>query len=446
MQNDTPEPPLLELAGSPAVSLWEEWPGLSEEKRVERFRALPREESDEFFLSLAPVEQASLVLALPQGERRLWFRLLPPDDAADLIQEAPAEQRGQFLELLDDTTRTEVRALLAYAEDEAGGLMNPRFARVRPDMTVDEALSYLRKQAGQVETVYYAYVLDEAQHLKGVLSLREMFQAPGSKLVRDIMHTEVVTVAEHLDQESVAGVYVDKGLMALPVVDDRGRMKGIITFDDIASVVREEQTEDVQKLGGMEALGMPYLTAPLPAVVKKRAGWLTVLFLGEMLTATALAFFQDKIAKAVVLALFLPLIISSGGNSGSQATTLVIRAMALGEVKLRDWWRVLRRELSAGLALGLVLGTIGLLRIVVWQSVGHLYGEHYLLLALAVALSLIGVVLWGSLVGAMLPFALRKLGFDPASASAPFVATCVDVTGLIIYFTVATLVLRGTLL
>jgi len=225
--------PMLELESSAALSLWEEWPVLSDEERVERFRALPADEADEFFLSLAPVEQATLILALPHGERRLWFRLLPPDDAADLIQEAPAEDRTQFLDLLDDATRTEVRVLLAYAEDEAGGLMNPRFARVRSDMRVDEAISYLRKQAGQVETIYYAYVLDEAQRLRGVISFRELFQAPAERLVNDIMHTELVTVAEHQDQESVARLYVEQDLLALPVVDDQGRPLGRILSDDV---------------------------------------------------------------------------------------------------------------------------------------------------------------------------------------------------------------------
>lgn len=443
MPNDAP---LLDVENSAAVSLWEGWPGLSDQERVERFKTLPREEADEFFLSLAPVEQANLILALPAGERRLWFRLLPPDDAADLIQEAPAEERAPFLDLLDDTTRTEVRALLAYSEDEAGGLMNPRYARLRPDMTVDEAVSYLRKQAGQVETLYYAYVLDEEQHLRGAISLRQLLQAPGNRLVREVMRTEVVTVRADLDQEAVARVYVEQGLLAIPVVDEMSRMKGIITFDDIADVVKEEQTEDVQKLGGMEALEEPYLKAPFLELVRKRAGWLTILFLGEMLTATAMAYFQKEIARAVVLALFIPLIISSGGNSGSQATTLVIRAMAVGEVRIRDWWRVMRRELAAGMALGAVLGAIGLIRVLTWHAVGGTYGEHYLLIALVVGSSLVGVVLWGSLVGAMLPFLLRRLGFDPASASAPFVATCVDVTGLVIYFTVASIFLSGTLL
>lgn len=443
MPNDAP---MLDLENSAAVSLWEEWPGLSDDERVGRFKTLPREEADEFFLSLAPVEQACLLRALPQGERRLWMRLLPPDDAVDLIQEALPEERFQLLDMLDDATRSEVRALLAYAEDEAGGLMNPRFARVRPEMTADEAVSYLRKQAGQVETLYYAYVLAEDQHLEGVLSLRELFQAPGTKLVRELMHTEVVTVPEDMDQEAVARLYVEQGLLAIPVLDKVGRMKGIITFDDIADVVREEATEDTQKLGGMAALEEPYLMAPLAELVRKRAGWLTVLFVGELLTATAMAYFEVEIAKAVVLALFIPLIISSGGNSGSQATTLVIRAMAVGEVKIRDWWRVFRREVSTGFALGGVLGVLGLLRVVLWHAVGGVYGEHYLLLGLAVGITLAGVVLWGCLVGAMLPFVFRRFGLDPASASAPFVATLVDVTGLLIYFTVASLLLTGTLL
>jgi magnesium transporter len=437
---------MLDLENSAAVSLWEEWPGLSEEERVERFKALPSDEADEFFLSLAPVEQASLLRALPHGERRLWMRLLPPDDAVDLIQEAPPEEHPHLFDMLDDATRTEVRALLAYAEDEAGGLMNPRFARVRPDMTADEAMSYLRKQAGQVETLYYAYVLAEDQHLEGVISLRELFQAPGTRLVRELMHTEVVTVPEDMDQEAVARLYVAQGLLAIPVLDRIGRMKGIITYDDIADVVREEATEDAQKLGGMAALEEPYLTAPLAELVRKRAGWLTVLFVGELLTATAMAYFEEEIAKAVVLVLFIPLIISSGGNAGSQATTLVIRAMAVGEVKIRDWWRVFRREVGTGVALGAVLGALGLIRVVLWHTVGGVYGEHYLLLGLAVGITLAGVVLWGCLVGAMLPFVFRRFGMDPASASAPFVATLVDVTGLVIYFTVASLLLTGSLL
>jgi magnesium transporter len=437
---------LDEAPTTAALHLWEEWPALSEEERVARFRELPNDEVNDFFLTLDPTEQVQLVAALPNAERVLWIRLLDPDDAADLIQICSAEDRSSFLELLDDQTRTEVRALLAYQEDHAAGLMTPRFARVRPEVTVDEAIRYLRKQAGRVETIYYAYVLDNQQHLKGVISFRELFQAPSDKLVQDLMHTDVISVPEELDQESVARIYLEHDLLAIPVVDGEHRMKGIITFDDIADVVKEEATEDIQKIGGTEALDTPYMAASFAALVRKRAGWLAILFLGEMFTASALAYYQDEIAAAVVLALFMPLIISSGGNSGSQASTLVIRALALGEIRLRDWWRIMRREIMVGLALGGILSVIGLIRIVVWHEIFHMYGEHFLLIGLAVALSLIGVVLWGSLAGSMLPLLLRKVGLDPASASAPFVATLVDVTGLMIYFTVASIVLHGTLL
>lgn len=431
---------------SPAATLWEEWPTLTDEERIERFRALPPEQSDEFFESLDPREQISLLLALPEGERRLWVRLLAPDDAADLVQAAPAEERDRILSMLDDTTRTEVQALLAYAEDEAGGLMSPRFARVRPDMRVAEAIRYLQRQAPNVETLYYVYVLDEQQRLLGVLSFRELFQAPEDRLIREVMKTDLVTTTEHVDQEEIARLYVDEDLLAIPVVDDQGRMKGIITFDDIADVVRREATEDIQKVGGTAALDVPYLKTPLPTLVAKRGGWLSALFIGEMLTASAMGYFEDEIARAVVLALFVPLIISSGGNAGSQASTLVIRAMAIGELRPRDWWRVLKRELGAGLLLGAFLATIGFLRILVWEAVGQAYGEHYLLLGATVSLALVGVVLWGSVTGSMLPFVLRKLGFDPAAASAPFVATLVDVSGIVIYFTAAALILSGTLL
>ena len=431
---------------SPAVRLWEEWPALSAKQRVRRFKQLPRHEADEFYLSLDPREQETLLLSLPQGEQRLWLRVLPPDDAVDVIQEAPPGERDRLLELLDEVTRREVRALLAHAEDDAGGLMNPRFARIRPEMTVGEAIRYLRKQATSVETIYYVYVLDSDQTLRGVVSFRQLFQAAEDAVVRDIMVTDVVTVPEHMDQEQVARLFQKYNVLALPVVDEGGKMVGIITFDDIADAIREEATEDIQKIGGVEALEAPYLTIDFVSLLKKRAGWLAALFLGEMLTATAMAHFEQEIAAAVVLALFVPLIISSGGNSGSQASTLVIRAIALGEVRLRDWWRVLRRELGAGLGLGAILGSIGVLRILTWQAVGHTYGVHYFRIAATVGFSLVGVVLWGSVAGSMLPFMLRKAGFDPASASAPLVATLVDVTGLVIYFSIASIVLRGTLL
>ncbi len=430
-----------------ADELREAWPALAEEERVEGFLLLPRDESGEFFLSLGAHEQARILALMPSGQRRIWMRLLAPDDAADVLQETEPELRAELLALLDDATRREVNALMAYAEDDAGGLMSPRFARVRPDMQVDEAVRYLQKQAREhLETIYYAYVLDSEQRLQGACSFRELFAAAADKKVRDVMKTELVKVREEMDQEAVARLFKRHGFLALPVVDEGDHMKGIVTIDDIVDVVEEEATEDVQKFGGMEALDNPYLETSFFRMIRKRAGWLAVLFVGEMLTATAMSQFEGEIARAVVLAVFVPLIISSGGNSGSQASTLIVRAMALGEVKLRDWWRIVRRELAAGLTLGLVLATIGVIRILVWQSVFHTYGPHYALVTATVGISLIGVVTWGTLSGSMLPFLLRSARLDPASASAPFVATLVDVSGLIIYFTVARAVMGGVLL
>jgi len=327
--------------------------------------------------------------------------------------------------------------------------MNPRYMRVRPDMTVAEALGYFRRQAQQRaarDIPTYAYILDSQGKLSGQITLTDLIAGDPAANVGHLMHTNIITIPEEADQETVARLFAEHGLAAAPVVDATGRMKGVVTADDVVAVVEEEATEDIQKLGGSEALDAPYLKIAFGRMVRKRAGWLSALFLGEMLTATAMAFFEEEIAKAVILALFVPLIISSGGNSGSQASTLVIRAMALGEVRLRDWWRVIRREIAAGAVLGTVLGTIGFLRITLWHAITGIYGEHYMLVAVTVFGSLIGVVTFGTMAGSFLPFILRRLGFDPASASAPFVATLVDVTGLVIYFTVASVILRGTLL
>jgi len=430
-----------------SAELYEAWPVLSLEERVEGFEFLKRDDADDFFLQLNARDRAELLLALPPGERRLWMRLLAPDDAADVIQEAPAEERESMLSLLDDQTRREVKGLLDYAEDEAGGLMNTRYSRLRADMTVDEAISYLRKDARMREkTVYYVFVVDAQEHLHGVVSFRDLLVSPGDKLVQDVMRTDVISAPEDLDQEALSQLFMRHHLLMMPVVDAEGRIKGVVNVNDIVDVVQEEATEDIQKLGAVETLQGPYLQVPLPRMIRKRAGWLAALFLGEILTATAMGQFEAEIAHAVVLALFVPLIISSGGNSGAQATTLVIRAMALGEVRLRDWWRVIRREVITGFGLGTILASIGMVRILLWQFLFDAYGAHYFLVALTVAFSLVGVVLWGSVAGSILPFILRGLGFDPASASAPFVATLVDVTGLVIYFSIAAVVLNGTLL
>jgi magnesium transporter len=429
-----------------ADELLDAWSSLRRSQRLSRFQSLPHEQMDNFFLALDASAQSRLLLDLPEGEHRIFMRLLAPDDAADVIQESPKSVRQNLLNQLDDRTKQEVKALLAYREDIAGGLMNPRFARLRPDSSINEAISYLRHQLGHVETIYYAYVLDESQTLLGVVGLKDLVAADPNKMVKDVMTIKIYKVSPNTDQSEVAHLLTQHGIKAVPVVDEKGRMEGIVTADDLIDVLREEDTEDIQKMGGMEALDGPYLETTFPAMIKKRAGWLVILFLGEMLTATAMGHFEHEIERAVVLSLFIPLLISSGGNSGSQATSLIIRALALREVRLKDWWRVIRREVAAGVVLGTILGVVGMIRILIWQSIWHTYGQHYLLIATTIAFSLLGVVTFGTLAGSMLPFILRKCGLDPASASAPFVATLVDVTGLIIYFSVAKIILTGTLL
>ncbi len=422
--------------------LLDAWPFLSPDERLEGFKLLPHEEAEDLFLSADARTQAEIIGSLPPAERRLWMRALPPDDAVDLLQAVSPEMRDALIALLDAKMRSEVIALLAYAEDDAGGLMNPRFARVRPDMTVGEAIGYLRRQAREPhEAPSYVYVIEPDQKLVGVVSFRTLFFAPPETRVRDIMSTDLITVPEQMDQEVLSRLFAQHDLIAIPVVDPQGRMKGIVTVDDIVDVVAQEATEDAQKYGGMEALEAPYMAVGFWEMIRKRAGWLSALFIGEMLTASAMGYFEDEIARAVILALFVPLIISSGGNSGSQASTLVIRSLALGEIRPRDWWRVMGREIRSGITLGGVLGTIGFIRIVLWQKLFGSYGDQYLLVALTVALSLLGVVTFGTLAGSMLPFLLQRLRLDPASASAPFVATLVDVTGLIIYFTAAAIIL-----
>lgn len=451
MQNDenqTPETITTEIGRSPLSILHDNWALLSEEKRKEEFTALTRTDAEELFLDLSASDQSELLADLNPLEVRSWIRLLAPDDAADLIQEIDADKKEDYLSLLDPQTKREVSALLAYAEDKAGGLMNSRFIRLRPNMNVDEAISYIRIQAKtQVETVYYSYVLDPEQKLVGVVSFRELFASAPAKKVEEIMHKDdIIKISVDMDQEHIGQVFSKYELMAIPVLDKDNKMVGIVTFDDIAQAVQEEATEDIHKIGAVESLDAPYLQISLPEMIKKRAGWLLILFIGEMFTASALGYFEDEIQRAVVLSMFLPLIISSGGNSGSQASTLIVRAMALGEVRLKDWLRVFLREVMTGLALGFVLGLVGLLRIYFWPWRNQMYGEHFGLIAITVCASVIGVVLWGTISGSMLPFILRKFKLDPASASAPAVATIVDVTGLIIYFTCASLILKGTLL
>ena len=419
---------------------------LDESIRVRVIAELPTELASSALAEMEAAEHPEeLLLAMGPEYAAELVDELPVDDAAELVGELSAGEREAVLSEVSD--RTEVDRLLEYPEDSAGRLMTTEVVTVREDASVAEAIDAIRHQSEDDESqLYQVYAVDSEGDLHGIVPVARLIVSSPARLVRDVMEQPLVQVQPTEDQEAVARLMARYNVAAVPVVDARGHLLGRITFDDVVDVVEAETTEDIEKFGGMEALDAPYLTVAFSRMVRKRAGWLAALFLGEMLTATAMAFFEEEIAKAVILALFVPLIISSGGNSGSQASTLVIRAMALGEVQLRDWWRVIRRELGVGLVLGTVLGTIGFLRITLWHAITGIYGVHYLLVAITVFASLIGVVTFGTITGSLLPFILRKLGFDPASASAPFVATLVDVTGLVIYFTVASILLRGTLL
>lgn len=374
---------------------------------------------------------------------------LSADERTDVVQKMGYHERHRILPKLTGEVRKELEGLLQYPPHTAGGIMTTEFVQLNPKMTVSEALKHIRSVAREKESIYACYVMAPGTgRLLGAVSLRDLVMAELDTPITEVMRKKPITVDAFDDQEDVAKKISKYNLLAVPVLEKDGNVVGFVTVDDVVDVLIEEGTEDILRMAAVEpgALDKPYMQVSLPVMIRKRAGWLVILFLGEMLTATAMGFFEKEIAKAVVLALFVPLIISSGGNSGSQASTLVIRALALGEVTLRDWWRVMRREVFSGLGLGVILGSIGFLRITVWSAFSNLYGSHWLLVALTVGLALIGIVLWGTLAGSMLPFALRRLGFDPATSSAPFVATLVDVTGLVIYFSVAVLILRGTLL
>lgn len=374
---------------------------------------------------------------------------LSADELTDVVQRMGHHPRHLIVPKLPPDLRKELDGLLQYPPHTAGGIMTTEFVRLQPGMSVGEALKHIRSVASEKESIYACYVMESRNApLLGAVSLRDLVMADLTTAVTEVMRKKPITVHVLDDQEDVAKKIAKYNLLAVPVLEKDGDVVGFVTVDDVIDVMTEEGTEDFLRLGAIEpgALDKPYLQISLPMMIRKRGGWLVILFLGEMLTATAMGFFEKEIARAVVLALFVPLIISSGGNSGSQASTLVIRALALGEVTLRDWWRVMRREIFSGLGLGVILGAIGFLRITLWSLFSNIYGPHWPLVALTVGVALIGIVLWGTLAGSMLPFVLRRFGFDPATSSAPFVATLVDVTGLIIYFSVAVLILRGTLL
>jgi magnesium transporter len=366
---------------------------------------------------------------------------MAPDDRTALLAELPTEQAERLINLLDDEQRVIARALLDYSEDSVGRLMTPDYVVVRKEWTMRHVLDHIRAHGRDSETLNVIYIVDDKNRLIDDLRIREILLAPLHTHVGDVMDNKCVSLAVTDDKKKAVEVFRKYDRSALPVIDTHGRLAGIVTLDDVLDVAEEQATREIQKFGGLEALDEPYMSTSLLAMVRKRATWLVILFVGEMFTATAMGFFERQIERAIVLALFIPLIISSGGNSGSQAATLIIRALALGEVRLADWWRIMHREILAGLFLGTILGSIGFMRIAAWNAVAHLYGPDWIWVGLTVSISLIGVVLWGTVTGSMLPFILRSLGFDPATSSAPFVATLVDVTGLVIYFSVASVIL-----
>lgn len=374
------------------------------------------------------------------------INLLPPDDRTSLFSELKGDAVKKLIILLPAKDRVEALSLLGYKEDSVGRLMTPDYVAVKKDWTVKRVLEHIRRYGKDSETIDVIYVIDEDGVLLDDIRIREILLANPDVPIVDLTDNRSIALNANDPQEEAINVFRMNNRVALPVTDNNGVLLGIVTVDDILWIANEEYTEDMHKIGGTQALDEPYLDMPIFGLFKKRIGWLVVLFLGEMLTATAMAHFEADIAKAVILAMFVPLIISSGGNSGSQASTLIIQAMALGEITIGDWWRVMRREIISGLMLGLVLGSIGFLRIFTWTLFSDIYGPHWALIGLTVGVALVGVVLWGSLAGSMLPLLLKKLGADPATSSAPFVATLVDVTGLIIYFSVAVMFLTGVLL
>jgi magnesium transporter len=419
---------------------------LRPDDQVIAFRVLPRRVAAAVFEYMPPTHQRALVKAMGHEDIADLLNQMSPDDRTLLFSELPANVTKQLLALLTDEERAEAVTLLGYAPGTVGRLMTPHYIAVREEWTIQQALDYIREQGPHSETLNVIYVVDDAGVLIDDIRTREILVVPVRSYVSDLMDRRYVALKATDTQTSAVAVFRREDRSALPVTDTAGVLIGIVTVDDVLDVAEESATREFQLFGGSEALDEPYLHISPLRMVRKRAGWLVFLFLGEMLTATAMGFFEKEIARAVVLALFVPLIISSGGNSGSQASTLVIRALAVGELTLSDLWRVIRREVFSGFALGCILGAIGFLRISIWSAFSNIYGAHWLLVALTVAFALVGVVMWGSLVGSILPFVLRRLGFDPATSSAPFVATLVDVTGLVIYFSVGFVVLRGTLL
>ncbi len=422
---------------------------LSKSDRIILFRLLPRELAKETFQHLSHNEQEDIIEGLAANVEKLTSLLndLDPDDRTALFEELPGEVTQRLMQMLSKGELAIATQLLGYPKDSIGRLMTPEYVAVRPYFTVQQALEHIRKFGRDSETLNVIYIVDDRWKLIDDIRIKEIILASPDQTIAELSDNRFISLNAYSDQEVAVKVFADHDRLALPVTDTDGTLLGIVTIDDVMDVQEEESTEDFQKFGGTEGLDLSYTKTSLFEMVRKRAGWLVILFLSEMLTASAMGHFDAEISKAVVLALFVPLIISSGGNSGSQAASLIIRSLALNELKLKNWWYVMRKEILSGLLLGTILGIIGFVRILVWQKTGlYDYGIYWFWIGISVSASLVFIVLWGTLTGSMIPFLLKKIGLDPATASAPFVATLVDVTGLIIYFSIAAVFLSGKLL
>ncbi|MFI2742356.1 magnesium transporter [Zhouia sp. PK063] len=421
--------------------------GLSETQKNIAFLTLPGELQAQVFTYLSIDEQEAILKSLGNKNTAQLLNNMSPDDRTKLLSEFPDNLIKSSINLLDEKERVIALELLGYNEDSIARIMTPNYIQTHPEWTVKRTLSHIKIHGKKAETLNFVYVVDKDNKLIDDLKIGQLLLADEDAPISSLMDNNFVAITSTTKKEQAIQLFERYDRAALPIITEKGVLVGIVTFDDMLDEVEKRDTEDIQKFGGIDALELPYTQTSLLEMVKKRAGWLIILFISEMLTASAMGYFDEEISKAVVLALFVPLIISSGGNSGSQAATLIIRAMALNEISLKKWWYVMRREIISGLLLGLILGVIGFIRIMIWQKTGLFdYGQYWFWVALSVSFSLVCIVLWGTLSGSMIPFLLKKLGLDPATASAPFVATLVDVTGLIIYFTVAAMFLTGKLL
>ena len=410
------------------------------------FKSIDRDLAVKTFELLELTLQEELISILPSRQMQLILNDMSPDNRTALLEQLDSELLTKSLKLLTSKEKSVALSLLGYPENSIGRLMTPDYVAIRKEWSIKYVLDYIREHGENSETLNIIYIVDEKGKLSDDIKVREILLAELDTKIEDIIDGKFASLSVLSDEEVAINEFKKHNRVALPVIDSAGVLLGIITVDDVLQLAEQEDTEDIQKLGAVEALEEPYLEVPFATMIRKRAPWLIVLFIGEMFTASAMSFFEHEIAKAVVLALFIPLIVSSGGNSGSQAATLIIRALAVGDVSIKDWWQIIRREALSGLVLGIILGLIGFLRIAAWASFTDLYGPHWMLIAITIGITLLGVCLWGTIMGSVMPLLLKRLGADPATSSAPLIATMVDVTGLVIYFSIAAAILSGTLL